>query len=173
MDDHVDHDDPADHDDPVAGPPPPSWYEIRGSHPCPVCDAEVEQIVRPGRARIYCTNACRQRAYRWRRARGIRLCTERDGLAERSVNGRRHALRDRRDPVSSLTDHRRREVTVCGTFARPVLDTRVTHDRFLPDHPWSCETCIELIGVGPPGTGLPAAVLEHEARMAAMIFPAA
>jgi hypothetical protein len=139
-------------------PVPPSYYEITGSHDCPVCRVEVPQKFRPGRARIYCTNACRQKAYRWRRSHGVRLCVERDGAAERSVNDRRHALRDRRDPVSGIHDDRGREVTVCGTFASPVRDRQVTHDRFLADHPWSCETCIALIGVGPPGSDIPDAI---------------
>src|SRR5687768_11507099 len=36
------------------------WY-------CPVCDAPAHRTHQAGRPRVYCTNACRQRAYRWRR----------------------------------------------------------------------------------------------------------
>lgn len=131
--------------------------DVVGVHSCPSCEVPVERIHRPGRARIYCTAACRQRAYRWRRARGIRIFVERDGPAERSVNVHRHALRDRRDPVSRITDPRGREVTVCGTFAQPARHAPGTHDRFVPDLSWSCEVCTALIGVGDPLAGLPEA----------------
>jgi len=130
-------------------------------HACPTCGAEVVHVFRPGRARIYCTNACRQRAYRWRRARGIRLCVERDGPTWRMTSGKRHALRDRRDPVGRLTDHRQREVTVCGTFARRVNRRRVTHTNFLPDHPFSCETCADLVGASTPHHGVPPELMRY------------
>ena len=110
-------------------------------HFCPVCGTTVQQIHRPGRARIYCTNGCRQRAYRWRRANGVRICVERTGPVERMITyGRRHALRDPRDPVARVTDRRDRLPTVCGTFAIPSTRMRFTHYDFLPDHPWSCAT---------------------------------
>lgn len=129
--------------------------DVVREHPCPVCGTPVEQVFRPGRARLYCSNSCRQRAYRWRRANGVRRFVERDGPAERLLNDRRHALRDRRDPVSRVRDRRAREVTVCGVFARPVRDLRVTHDRFVPELPWSCVSCARLIAAGPPGAGIP------------------
>jgi hypothetical protein len=128
---------------------------VVGEHDCPVCAATVLHLHRPGRGRIYCTNACRQRAYRWRRAHGVRLCVERDGPTERMHNFKRHALRDRRDPVGSLLDHRRREVTVCGLFAKPARHMKVTHTNFLPDHPFSCRTCAELVGASTPHHGVP------------------
>ena len=124
--------------------------EIVDERPCPVCGTTVQQIHRPGRARIYCTNGCRQRAYRWRRANGVRICVERTGPVERMITyGRRHALRDPRDPVARVTDRRDRLPTVCGTFAIPSTRMRFTHYDFLPDHPWSCATCVALIGTGP------------------------
>lgn len=126
-----------------------------GEHGCPICRSPVVDIYRPGRPRVYCTNACRQRAYRWRRAHGVRTFVERDGPAERLVNDRRHAARDGRDPVGALRDHRAREMTACGLFARTVRGRRVTHDRFVPEHPWSCLTCAVLIAAGPPGSGIP------------------
>lgn len=128
---------------------------IVGEHDCPVCGIVVHHIYRPGRGRIYCTNACRQRAYRWRRANGVRLCVERNGPTERLVNHRRHAVRDDRDPVARLHDRRGREVTVCGAFATPVRNTRVTYTEFVPEHEWACDSCSALIGAGPPGTGIP------------------
>src|SRR5690606_14066107 len=59
--------------------------EIVDERPCPMCGTTVQQIHRPGRARIYCTNSCRQRAYRWRRAHGVRHCVERNGPVERML----------------------------------------------------------------------------------------
>ena len=129
--------------------------DVIGEHACPVCARPVPEVYRAGRGRIYCTNACRQRAYRWRRCRGIRTFVQRDGAAERGFNDRRHALRDPRDPVARVSDARGRATTVCGVFARPVHDMRVTHDRFVPEHPWSCSSCSSLISAGPYGTGIP------------------
>jgi hypothetical protein len=139
--------------------------DVVGEHVCPMCATTVPEIYRPGRGRVYCTNACRQRAYRWRRSHGIRRFVERDGAAERCVNDRRHALRDPRDPVADLRDHRYRETTVCGVFARPVRGSRATHDRFVPEHPWSCRSCTSLISAGPPGTGIPDIVRPYAAGM--------
>lgn len=141
--------------------------DVVGEHPCPVCGRRVADVYRAGRARIYCTNACRQRAYRWRRVHGVRTFVERDGPAERLVNHRRHALRDARDPLAGLRDHRRRELTACGLFARPVRHLRVTHDRFVPEHPWSCVSCSRLISAGPPGTGIPEVVAPYAAGLGA------
>lgn len=138
---------------------------VVGEHACPVCEAPVPEVFRPGRGRIYCTNSCRQRAYRWRRAHGIRTFVERDGAAERLVNDRRHALRDGRDPVAALRDRRARETTVCGVFARPIRERRVTHDRFVPEHPWSCRSCSTLISAGPYGSGIPDVVRQYAAGM--------
>lgn len=137
--------------------------DVVGHHDCPTCGAAVAEVYRPGRGRLYCTNACRQRAYRWRRAHGVRMFVERDGAAERLFNDRRHALRDARDPVARLRDRRQREVTVCGTFGRPVRTQRVTHDRFVPEHPWSCASCAALISAGPPGSGIPEVVSQYAA----------
>lgn len=124
--------------------------EVVDERPCPVCSTTVQQIHRPGRARIYCSNSCRQRAYRWRRRRGVRHCAERNGPVERMVAyGRRHAARHPADPVSRVTDRRNRVPTVCGTFATPSTRMRFTHYDFLPDHPWSCATCVALIDSGP------------------------
>lgn len=135
--------------------------QIVGEHACPTCGRQVVRTYRPGRARIYCTNACRQRAYRWRRLHGVRLCVERNGPAERSHNDRQHALRDRRDPLITLRDERNREVTTCGVFARPVRTTRATHFDFVPESDSACRTCASLIGAGPHGSGVPAHVRKY------------
>ena len=87
---------------------------------CPVCNAPAHRTRQAGRPRVYCTNACRQRAYRWRRDNHGRLAATAEHPAERaSVGIRSHALRSRRDFVSNYSDQRRREVTVCGAFGRP------------------------------------------------------
>lgn len=147
-------------DAPAAGVTPP-WhhrpmneftFHVRGDvidrRRCPTCDAVVIQRYRPGRARVYCTHACRQRAYRWRRRNGIRTCVERTGPATRGhAFARSHALRDPRDrAATTLVDHRGRRLTVCGTFVRPADLVRYTHVDFLPRQPWSCDVCSDLIG---------------------------
>src|SRR5688572_25139960 len=38
---------------------------------CPVCGTHTPRTYRPGRPPVYCTNACRQKAYRYRRDHGI------------------------------------------------------------------------------------------------------
>lgn len=148
---------------------PGEWHiigDVVGTHSCPTCGSDVTNYFRPGRGRLYCSNACRQRAYRWRRAHGVRTIVERDGPSERLVNDRRHAVRNDRDPVAKLRDRRERETTACGVFARPIRGQRVTHDRFVPEHPWSCKACSQLISAGPPGTGVPDFVQRYAASLA-------
>lgn len=132
--------------------------DVVGEHACPSCGRSVAQVYRPGRARIYCSNGCRQRAYRWRRANGVRLCVERNGAAEVLHNDLNHARRDLRDPAASVTDRRARELTACGVFARPMRDVRRTHYDFVPEWVNSCDRCRELIGIGPEGSGIPEVV---------------
>jgi hypothetical protein len=129
--------------------------EVVAEHECPMCGTVVEHVHRPGRHRIYCTNACRQRAYRWRRSHGIRVCVERTGPAESLFNQRWHARRIDTDPAAALRDRRERELTACGVFARPLREQRRTHNQFVPESPNSCDSCIGLVGVGPYGTGIP------------------
>ena len=152
---------------------PPGTFigDVIGEHQCPACGERVAQVFRPGRARIYCTNACRQRAYRWRRRHGVRMCVERNGPAEQTINAKRHALRDHRDPASAIRDHRLRELTVCGTFAKPVREMRMTHHLFIPESGVACATCAALVGAGPFGSGIPEFVRQcwtpaDQARMA-------
>lgn len=132
--------------------------DVVGEHPCPACGVRVVQLYRAGRARVYCANSCRQRAYRWRRSNGIRQCVERNGPAEVLLNDLNHARRDQRDPASSITDLRARELTACGLFARPLRDMRRTHYDFVPEWDNSCDRCRELIGIGPEGSGIPEVV---------------
>ena len=121
---------------------------ITGPWWCPVCDTPTPHRYRAGRQKVYCSNACRQRAYRWRRAHGVRLFATAAIPAERA-DGRalRHALRDPRDPVALLRAPRGREVTVCGTFSRPARNQKVRHTRFLPGSINSCRSCVRNVGV--------------------------
>lgn len=132
----------------TGSPAGPMTGDVIDRRPCPACNATVTQTYRPGRARVYCNQACRQHAYRRRRDAGVRWFTERDGPTTRSsTHDRRHALRHPDDdPAARLTDHRERALTACGTFARPSTYDRTTHTEFLPNHPWSCHTCITLTG---------------------------
>ena len=45
----------------------PQWGDVVAEWACPVCGTSCDRTYRSGRARVYCTNACRQRAYRLRR----------------------------------------------------------------------------------------------------------
>jgi hypothetical protein len=116
---------------------------------CPVCNTPAHHTRQPGRPRIYCTNACRQRAYRWRRDNHARLAATPEHPAERASAGiRGHALRSGRDFVSKCSDQRRREVSVCGVLARPARLGRFTHTNFVADNTsFSCLSCIRLIAI--------------------------
>jgi hypothetical protein len=117
---------------------------------CPVCSAPAPRVAHlPGRPRIYCSNACRQRAYRWRRDHHARLAATPEHPAERaSVGIRGHALRSKRDFVSAYSDTRGREVTVCGAMARPARLGTWTHTRFNADTGgYSCRSCIRLVAI--------------------------
>lgn len=135
--------------------------EVVGEHPCPVCGVVVEHVHRPGRGRLYCTNSCRQRAYRMRRTQGIRLCVERNGPTRMLFNDRNHARRDARDPMREVRDRRHREPAVCGAFARPLTDRHRTHNQFVPEFVTSCRSCAALVGAGPYGTGIPEQVRQY------------
>ena len=65
----------------VAGAIVEEWW-------CPVCDRAAHRIHRPGRPRIYCSNACRQRAYRYRRAHGLRTTAHRRPAVRVGVRAR-------------------------------------------------------------------------------------
>ncbi len=121
---------------------------------CPVCSASVARPHRPGRAKVYCTNACRQRAYRWRCARRSQLTTpippQRAQTADRT-----HAVRSAADFVAPLADPDGRRVTVCGAFARAASDRsesfRHTSFYVIDDDghppPSTCSTCVRLLSV--------------------------
>jgi hypothetical protein len=115
---------------------------------CPVCNGPAHRTSRPGRPKLYCSNACRQRAYRWRRDHHARTVARPWHPAAGALvpRGRWHALRTGRDFVADLSDRRRRQPTVCGAFARParLLPNRTSH-QFVTASPDACRTCVELI----------------------------
>lgn len=128
----------------------PARGEVVGWWECPMCARQVAHVYRPGRQRVYCSNACRQKAYRWRRAHGASTRATALRPAERTITfDRRHARRDHSDRLlRNRRDARRRVVTACGTFAVSARERAVTHTDFLPDHPWSCATCVALVHAG-------------------------
>lgn len=143
------HDGGMDADEPIAlgyfgcEPPPGDWS-------CPVCGADTPHEFRPGRKRVYCSNACKQRAYRWRCDRGIRLLVTPWTPASRSETGpRSHAVRLPVDRASHPADQWGRHVAVCGAFARRVDPRRAGHTEFVPGGRRSCRACTRLIGADP------------------------
>ena len=145
----------------------PQWGDVVAEWACPVCGTSCNRTYHSGRARVYCTNACRQRAYRWRRgaivpsgagdaATPVRART-RDGL---------HALRSDGDLVAGRRDSTGRQVTACGAFARSTRDrpSSAWHTDFIAGGPWSCRTCAAVLQVEP----IPVAtMLERALRYAA------
>lgn len=129
--------------------PPPAAADQPGSvWTCPVCGVDVPHPYGPGRKRVYCTAACKQRAYRWRRDHGVRLLATPWQPAERSGFLKGHAVRPAADFVGGRSDARGREVTVCGAFARRNDPDRWLHTEFVPG-PSACHSCMALIGADP------------------------
>ena len=121
---------------------------------CPVCSAPAHRTRRPGRAKLYCSNACRQRAYRWRRDHHARtLATPTEPVESVFLPyDRWHARRSEGDFVSSYSDRRKRRPTVCGVLGKPSrqLPGR-THHLFILTSSSACRTCARL--VRPPVDG--------------------
>jgi hypothetical protein len=117
---------------------------------CPVCNGAAHRTNRPGRPKIYCSNACRQVAYRWRRDNHARTVAPPGHPAAGAfvAFGRWHALRTSRDFVSRHSDRRRREPTVCGVLAKPsrLLRGR-THTNFVAHGRSACRSCATLISL--------------------------
>jgi hypothetical protein len=118
---------------------------------CPVCGTYTPKTARPGRPNVYCTNACRQKAYRFRRKHGIRLLHGDGQPTERAAGDRvAHLLRPRRDPVSWRRASNREAVSLCGAFVRPGKDRPFLPTEFLFDSAKSCLSCCQLTGAGRP-----------------------
>lgn len=128
---------------------------------CPVCNAPVPRRHRSGRHRVYCTNACRQRAYRLRcRSRQQHpMSAHRDPRPTRATTRDRvHAIREYPDVSSGRRDSIGRGVTACGAFGRMSIDTpsRFGHLRFASiegiPNPSRCRRCEQLSGISPTPT---------------------
>jgi hypothetical protein len=116
---------------------------------CPVCAAAVPHEFRPGRKRVYCSDACKQRAYRWRCRNGVRVLATPWRPAERSHAGRTHVVRPSADFVGTADDGQRRRVAVCGAFARVAQPRPQGHIEFVPGSTTACKSCTRLIGADP------------------------
>ena len=146
----------------------PQWGDVVAEWACPVCGTSCNRTYHSGRARVYCTNACRQRAYRWRR-RGI-VPSGGDATAAAPVRARTreglHALRSDGDLVAGRRDSTGRQVTACGAFARSARDrpSFAWHTDFIAGGPSSCRTCAAVLHVEPTPV---ATMLERALRYAA------
>lgn len=114
-----------------------------------MCGVAVHHEFRPGRPRVYCTNACKQRAYRWRRDHGVRLLATPWMPAERSHGPRYHAQRPAADFVARPHDVRGRHVTLCGAFGHPARRMPRGHTEFVPGGSGACASCTRLLGADP------------------------
>lgn len=121
---------------------------------CPVCSVSVARPLRPGRRRVYCSNSCKQRAYRWRCEHRAELTTPRPPIRAQTYD-KTHAMRSDNDFVGHRTEPSGRRVTVCGTFAHSSADRRgkVRHTRFyavdeggVPSGS-TCRRCVDLLDV--------------------------
>jgi hypothetical protein len=129
---------------------------------CPVCHDEMFRWAAIGRRPIYCSNRCRQRAYRYRRAHHLRtdFTPERPTEEAISSTGARHSLRGQGDFMATLADARRRQVSVCGVLALPKRHTGFrSRPYFRLDGLRTCRTCLRL--VLPAGTLPPPIWLVH------------
>ena len=128
--------------------------------PCSWCASEFVIARRPGRPRLYCNHACRQRAYEHRHGfehqRTVRPLPaqaagdswtgsgyERGGFI--SPFGRTHALR------TSVRPEGPRRETLCGALARPV-----SGQHFTAMHPRACRTCTSVADSNPLRYGISA-----------------
>ncbi len=114
---------------------------------CPVCGRATHRYARPGRPRVYCSNACRQRAYRCRRDQHHDHGPATAPLHRATSRERSHAVREPDALVGGRRDTTGRAVTLCGAFARPARPRPHGHVRFVSDVPWSCRSCAHLGGL--------------------------
>jgi hypothetical protein len=140
---------------------------------CSWCADEFVVVRRPGRPRLYCNHACRQRAYEHRHGfehlRTVRpLPAQAPGETwtgtgyERTITGmvagygKVHALR------TSVRPEGRRRETLCGVLAAPL-----TGHHFNALHPRACATCVKVAAANPLRYGIAAS--NELARLRAML----
>lgn len=131
---------------------------VAPGRPCSWCAVPFMTARRPGRPRLYCRDACKQRAYEHRHGlRHVRTVRslpgqiagdvwygsgyERGGWGHR--DRRTHAMR-----TSVRPDGRRRE-TLCGAVAVPMAG-----QYFLPSASTSCATCRSIVAANPLELGI-------------------
>jgi hypothetical protein len=140
---------------------------------CSWCAYEFPVVRRPGRPRLYCRHACRQRAYEHRHGlvhqRTVRpLPAQARGETwtgtgyERSLtglfagHGKVHALR------TSVRPEGRRRETLCGLLAAPLAGRH-----FDALYPRACATCVAVAAANPLRYGIAAS--NELARLRAML----
>lgn len=129
----------------------PDGHVLVAEWSCPVCGVPTPRTRRPGRPRVYCTNSCRQRAYRMRRSCGIRLLRGDGQPTERAAGARvRHLLRAGGDPVGNRRTSDRKMVSLCGAFVRPARDHPDLVVDFAFDDVAACYSCLQLTGSARP-----------------------
>lgn len=121
--------------------------------PCAWCALEFPVVRRPGRPRLYCNHACRQRAYEHRHGfRHRRTVRPLPGQAEGDVwrgtgyergayafaRGKAHALR------TSVRPEGPRRETLCGLLAVPV-----SGQWFTANDPRACKVCALVAAANP------------------------
>lgn len=126
----------------------PSTIAAVGQRPCAWCAATFVVIRRPGRPRLYCNHACRQRAYEHRHGfRHERTVRPLPGQASGdrwtgtgyeegrcpTIDGKLHAMR------TSVRPEGRRRETLCGLLAFPVPGRHFSVARSQ-----SCLSCAEV-----------------------------
>lgn len=139
----------------------PRIFHPRPTHrPCAWCATEFAIAHRPGRPRLYCNHACRQRAYEHRHGfehqRTVRPLPgqlrgdfwsgtgyERGGSI--GPKGKSHALR------TSVRPEGRRRETLCG-----VLVQALTGQHFSVMHPRACRSCATITDSTPLRYGISA-----------------
>ena len=168
---HGDHEEPASSDHAPSHQDPDErgerWIPTRygaavDSRPCAWCAAEIEVERRPGRPRIYCRHACRQRAYEHRHGfvhqRTVRelpgqATGQRTGGTgyERGITSYRsgakrkvHAMR------TSVRPEGHRRETLCGALAIATPLGR----HFSPLDPRACRSCVIAAAKAPLTLGI-------------------
>src|ERR1043165_10012453 len=139
----------------------PSISHPRPTHrACSWCAKEFVVVRRPGRPRLYCAHACRQRAYEHRHGfehqRTVRPLPgqalgeswtgtgyERSNTGIVAAFGRVHALR------TSVRPEGRRRETLCGVLAAPL-----TGQHFNVGHRAACKTCVAVAESNPLRFGI-------------------
>ena len=130
---------------------------------CPVCNGAAHRTRRPGRPKLYCSNACRQRAYRWRRDHQARTIARPGHPAAGALVpfGRWHALRTGRDswPSSAIAAAANPQSAAHSRARSPAAESHrppVRHRQL----PTPVERCIALI----VAAARPARSAHHRAR---------